>query len=150
MRSLAIAAECLTARNEQEEVLQILSRIKKETGWRVDFLFKELKETWGWQPDPSQPPESTQPPPTSLLTTTLLNHAPSTVAPPPGFAPNASQFQPLQNPAGMVPVQRPRRYPMLNPLQAATALEFTTQAPHPYYPHYVSAPQQTSERHIYL
>ena len=48
LRSLAIAAECLVSRREQEEVLQIFDRIRKETGWRVAFLHKELKEKWGW------------------------------------------------------------------------------------------------------
>lgn len=48
LRSLAIAAECLIARHEQEEVLQIFDKIEKETGWRIGFLHKELKEKWGW------------------------------------------------------------------------------------------------------
>ncbi|OCK78946.1 hypothetical protein K432DRAFT_300879 [Lepidopterella palustris CBS 459.81] len=48
LRSLAIAAECLTSRREQEEVLQIFDKIRQETGWRVGFLNNELKEKWGW------------------------------------------------------------------------------------------------------
>ena len=48
LRSLAIAAECLNDRREQEEVLQIFEKISKETGWRIGFLHKELKEKWGW------------------------------------------------------------------------------------------------------
>jgi len=48
LRSLAIAAECLTSRREQEEVLQIFDKIRQETGWRVGFLHGELKEKWGW------------------------------------------------------------------------------------------------------
>ena len=51
IRSLAIAAECLTSRREQEEVLTIFEKIRKETGWRVSFLNKELKEKWGWNND---------------------------------------------------------------------------------------------------
>lgn len=51
IRSLAIAGECLTSRREQEEVLTIFEKIRKETGWRVAFLFKELKEKWGWNND---------------------------------------------------------------------------------------------------
>lgn len=53
IRSLAHAAECLTDRREQEEVLQIFTKINKETGWRINFVFKELKEKWGWRDDPS-------------------------------------------------------------------------------------------------
>ncbi|PSK59432.1 Transcriptional activator protein UGA3 [Elsinoe australis] len=51
LRSLAHAAECLTDRREQEEVLQIFTKINKETGWRIAFVFKELKERWGWKDD---------------------------------------------------------------------------------------------------
>ncbi|KAG0652776.1 Zinc finger transcription factor 37, partial [Hyphodiscus hymeniophilus] len=49
LRSLAIAAECLVERREQEEVLDIFEKIRKETGWKVGFLHKELKLKWGWQ-----------------------------------------------------------------------------------------------------
>jgi len=48
IRSLAIAAEGLVSRREQDEVLTIFDKIRKETGWRVAFLHKELKEKWGW------------------------------------------------------------------------------------------------------
>lgn len=48
LRSLAIAAECLTDRREQEEVLQIFDKIRQETGWRVGFVNTELKQRWGW------------------------------------------------------------------------------------------------------
>ncbi|WPH04411.1 Hypothetical protein R9X50_00730200 [Acrodontium crateriforme] len=53
IRSLAHAAEPLTDRREQEEVIQIFERINKETGWRIGFVYKELKERWGWQEEPS-------------------------------------------------------------------------------------------------
>lgn len=49
LRSLAIAAECLVVRREQEEVLEIFEKIRTETGWKVGFLHKELKTKWGWQ-----------------------------------------------------------------------------------------------------
>lgn len=48
IRSLAHAAEVLTERKEQEEVLTIFDKINKETGWRIGFVYKELKEKWGW------------------------------------------------------------------------------------------------------
>ncbi|KAF2645370.1 hypothetical protein P280DRAFT_118176 [Massarina eburnea CBS 473.64] len=54
LRSLAIAAECLTERRAQEEVLQIIDKIRQETGWRVGFLNKELQETWGWSEQQNQ------------------------------------------------------------------------------------------------
>lgn len=49
IRCLAIAGEHLTIRREQEEVLDIFERIKKEAGWRVDFINDDLREKWGWQ-----------------------------------------------------------------------------------------------------
>lgn len=51
IRSLAVAAECLTDPNEQTEIISILEKIKKETGWRIDFLKPELKKKWGWTDD---------------------------------------------------------------------------------------------------
>jgi hypothetical protein len=48
IRCLAIAAEFLNVRREQEEVLEIFDKIKKETGWRVTFLHEDLKKSWGW------------------------------------------------------------------------------------------------------
>lgn len=53
IRGLAHAGEVLTLRHEQEEVLQIFSRINTETGWRVGYVYGELKEKWGWNEGPS-------------------------------------------------------------------------------------------------
>jgi len=53
LRSLAIAAECLTVRREQEEVLQLFIRIHKETGWRIGFIPKDLAKSWGWTSEPN-------------------------------------------------------------------------------------------------
>ena len=48
IRCLAVAGEHLTVRREQEEVLHIFDKIKKEAGWRVQFIHDDLKEKWGW------------------------------------------------------------------------------------------------------
>ncbi|ETN41841.1 uncharacterized protein HMPREF1541_03778 [Cyphellophora europaea CBS 101466] len=48
IRCLAVAGENLTVKREQEEVLDIFDKIKKETGWRVAFINDALKEKWGW------------------------------------------------------------------------------------------------------
>jgi hypothetical protein len=48
LRSMAIAAEVLTVRDEQEEVLRIFEKVRKETGWNIGFLRGELEERWGW------------------------------------------------------------------------------------------------------
>ncbi|KAK4574703.1 hypothetical protein LTR86_001544 [Recurvomyces mirabilis] len=53
LRSLAHAAEILTDRREQEEVLQIFDKINKETGWRIGFVYEDLKKKWGWNEGPS-------------------------------------------------------------------------------------------------
>lgn len=53
LRSLHHAAEVLDKREEQDEVLQIFDKINKETGWRIGFVYKDLKEKWGWNEDAS-------------------------------------------------------------------------------------------------
>ncbi|KAI9668071.1 MAG: hypothetical protein M1821_000891 [Bathelium mastoideum] len=74
LRSLAIAAEVLTVRREQEEVLQIFEKITKETGWRISFVFKELKEKWGWDEARPQPPPAA---PQQMTNAALMNGAAS-------------------------------------------------------------------------
>lgn len=66
LRSIAIAADCLTRRDAQEEVLNIVDKIRTETGWRVGFINDELKEKWGWnkqEQQPAQPPQQQAPAP---------------------------------------------------------------------------------------
>nr|OQO25360.1 hypothetical protein B0A51_09933 [Rachicladosporium sp. CCFEE 5018] len=53
IRSLAHAGEVIKDRREQEEILTIFEKINKETGWRIGFVYKELKERWGWQEEVS-------------------------------------------------------------------------------------------------
>lgn len=48
IRILAIAAECLDTRESQEEILQTIDKIDKETGWRISFLKSELQAKWKW------------------------------------------------------------------------------------------------------
>lgn len=48
IRCTAIAAEVLVDRYEQEEVLQILDKTQKDTGWKIDFISRHLKSKWGW------------------------------------------------------------------------------------------------------
>lgn len=43
----------MTDRRQQEEVLEIFEKIHKETGWKIGFVYKELKEKWGWDEEPS-------------------------------------------------------------------------------------------------
>ena len=48
IRSLAHAAEVLTNRAEQEEAIRVFEKIGKATGWRIGFVYEDLKEKWGW------------------------------------------------------------------------------------------------------
>ena len=48
LRSIHHAGECISLRPEQEEVLTILNKIHKETGWRVKFIEDDLIKNWGW------------------------------------------------------------------------------------------------------
>jgi hypothetical protein len=55
IRSTANAAAILTERSEQEEVLQILETVGRETGWRLAHVLDTLKVQWGWVPPPQRP-----------------------------------------------------------------------------------------------
>ncbi|CAJ0550606.1 Ff.00g105360.m01.CDS01 [Fusarium sp. VM40] len=48
IRCLAIAAAVLTNELEQAEALDILERINKLNGWRLDVVAMGLKRIWGW------------------------------------------------------------------------------------------------------
>ena len=54
LRSLAHAGECLVNRAEQEEVITIVNKIHKETGWRIQFVIDELIKKWGWNEQQQQ------------------------------------------------------------------------------------------------
>ena len=42
-------------RREQDEVIEIFERIKKEAGWRVGFIIDDLREKWGWNSSVGSP-----------------------------------------------------------------------------------------------
>lgn len=130
IRSLAIAAECLTDRREQEEVLQIFDKIRQETGWRVGFVNTELKQRWGWETAQTQEQQQQQQQTNGQAQDTDL----------------AYQQQPLQQNRVVVqqmtssslppPIIQPRRPPAFgNPLLVA---DFSMPQ-HPYQTHYVPA-----------
>ncbi|KAF7903446.1 uncharacterized protein EAF01_006495 [Botrytis porri] len=128
LRSLAIAAECLVVRREQEEVLTIFEKIRKETGWRVGFLHKELKTKWGW-PDETTPQQQMMPQVNSL-----------------------SQFFPSNTPAptsNLPPAPARPSIPsgILNPLLKTADFSLPN---HPYQQHY-QPPNTTNQfTHTYL
>jgi hypothetical protein len=142
LRSLAIAAECLQTKREQEEVLQIFDKIRQETGWRVGFLHNELKEKWGWN---NQPQEQAQPQQQNMSLhnqngnmqyqqQVTLQQQQQVLAPVP-LPPAAPAQQRPRPPAGI-----------LNPLMAQADFSLTQ---HPYQSYYVAPnpmqPQATSQ-----
>ncbi|KAI1123430.1 hypothetical protein F5Y10DRAFT_53902 [Nemania abortiva] len=48
IRSLVIVSEVLTEYAEQQEVVTILERINRETGWKLAAVITGLKKRWGW------------------------------------------------------------------------------------------------------
>jgi len=126
LRSLAIAAECLVVRREQEEVLEIFEKIRKETGWKVGFLHKELKVKWGW-PSEELPPSMG------------------------GLQPSLAQFFP-HNPQSTIsnmppaPTMAPRASSgILNPLLKSADFSLPN---HPYQTHYMPPAHTQNHNHF--
>ncbi|KAL9098184.1 MAG: hypothetical protein Q9163_006107 [Psora crenata] len=79
LRSLAIAGECLTDRDEQDEVIGIFEKICQQTGWRIGFIFDALRKKWGRtddipQQNPGYPSSTTAlPPPPKMPPMGIVN-----------------------------------------------------------------------------
>ncbi|KAM3069452.1 hypothetical protein ACMFMF_008669 [Clarireedia jacksonii] len=135
LRSLAIAAECLVVRREQEEVLDIFEKIRKETGWKVGFLNKELKEKWGW-PDEAAQQQQMMSQASSLSQffppTTQASAPPSSIPPPP---PPPQPSRPMM-PSGI-----------LNPLLKTADFSLPN---HPYQQYYQPPNTTNQYTHTYL
>ncbi|DAA72930.1 TPA_exp: Uncharacterized protein A8136_4855 [Trichophyton benhamiae CBS 112371] len=142
IRCLIIAAECLVNRVSQEQVLDIMDKILKETGWKIGPLQQELVQKWGWnvktegQPMPQDQhqhqhshQQHQQPAMTSIPTT-------STAAGPMNMNPSL-----LPPEVGLVPPRPAIPQGIVNPMMAAA--DFNA-ANHPYQNHYV-APQNTPQ-----
>ncbi|EED22971.1 C6 transcription factor (ArcA), putative [Talaromyces stipitatus ATCC 10500] len=128
IRTLAIAAECFVTREAQQEVLQIIDKIIKETGWRISFLKTELQAKWGWN---TSAPGSNA----NIMTT-----ATTTTNTPISSIDNGSLPNPTtgSNSNGSTPPGRSRLLSgIINPLMATADFSM---ANHPYQDHYV-APQ---------
>ena len=134
IRCLAIAAECLNVRREQEEVLTMFEKIQHETGWRVDFLRPELKKKWGWDVEENypQPPQQQQMPPAVMSTPPMYDfyQQQATSLPPAPTIPPVPAI-----PRGIV-----------NPLMRTADFNAPT---HPYQNYYV-APSQHHHNNHYL
>ncbi|KAF8241606.1 hypothetical protein K440DRAFT_641795 [Wilcoxina mikolae CBS 423.85] len=140
LRSLATAAECLTDRREQEEVLDIFTKIRKETGWRVNFVLKELRESWGWE----------------VVEPTLMQQSVPAALNQHRNQPQYSQFQPQQQEIELWQQQHQHQqereqlqhqHQHQHHRRLVNPLELNSHA-HPYHPHYVSAPQEHHQYHV--
>lgn len=133
LRSLAIAAECLIDRREQEEVLEIFEKIRKETGWKVGFLNKELRAKWGWQHEDAQqgmvPPQSSGSSLGQFFPSTNIQNGGSSLPP--------------------APPQPPRPMPsgILNPLLKTADFSLPN---HPYQQYYQPPNHHNSFAHTYI
>jgi len=97
LRSLHVAGECLVIRREQEEVLEIFDKIRKETGWKVDFIFQELRAKWNWQAEDNGQQSNAQLSSLSQFFPTTSQGPNSSLppAPPPASRPPAGILNPL-------------------------------------------------------
>jgi hypothetical protein len=129
IRSLATAAECLVVRREQEEVLEIIDKIRKETGWKVGFLNKELRAKWGWGSEETTQQQMAAHP-------NLLAH----------FLPTTTQAPTTSLPPAPPPA-RPMPGGILNPLLKAADFSLPN---HPYQQYYQPPNQQNQFAHNYL
>lgn len=58
IRSLAIAGAVLRDPREQDEVLVMVKRIYRMTGWNLKGVVGELRRAWGWDPPIDVPPSA--------------------------------------------------------------------------------------------
>jgi hypothetical protein len=139
IRSLAVAAECLTNRHEQEEVVRIFDKIKQETGWRVGSVVQELQRKWGWPDSAAQQPQQTTQAP--QVQTTQQPLPPVAVAPPPPqMSAYPQQTQPLLQPPPQALVQPVRTVAPTTPARLQNPLlgaDFAMPQ-HPYHNWYVA------------
>jgi hypothetical protein len=128
---LAIGAECLTDPTEQEEVLNILQKIKKETGWRIDFLMPELKKKWGWNDGYLQQQQQTPP---------MMQSPPMDFQ----YTPQSQTSLPPAPPIAPMQHQIPRG--IVNPLMRTA--DFNAPS-HPYQNYYVAPNQHHNDAHYF-
>lgn len=127
LRSIHHAGECLVSRPEQEEVLTIVNKIHKETGWRIQFIIDDLIKRWGWNDQDNFQQQQQQ--------------MPNLMGQQPGMIPNyASQFQ--QTSTSLPPAPPIKSMPkggMVNPMLVKADF---AQPIHPYQNYYVAPNHQ--------
>ncbi|QGA14140.1 hypothetical protein EYB26_001793 [Talaromyces marneffei] len=133
IRCLAIAGECLVAREAQEEVLQIIDKIIKETGWRIAFLKPELQAKWGWNTSAPTNTNNSNITTTTTPTTSLsMDNGTLPTPNPPTVIPTTAST-PTPPPAATARSRFPPG--IINPLMATADFSMPN---HPYQEHYVA------------
>ena len=128
LRSVHHAGECLVSRPEQEEVLTIINKIHKETGWRIQFIIDDLVKRWGWSDQDSFQQQQQQQMPNLLgqQSGLIQNY-------PPQFQQTSTTLPPAQ------PMKSMMKPGILNPILAKADFG---QPVHPYQNYYVAPNSQ--------
>ena len=119
IRSLATAGAVLDDRAEQAEVIVILERISKETGWRLQNVVADLKKTWGWhtETDDISPTNTTSSSRTPSFFSLLHSHSQSQTAHPhPHHTPRPHHHQGMLGPSAPSSSSVATTRPNVNPL----------------------------------
>jgi hypothetical protein len=143
LRSLAVAAEALTVRREQEEVFQMFNRIKRETGWRMTYIYNELPGKWGWDPATQSANVHAH----NLSLQSPSNSIPSSQAPvltSPSILHHQNSVTQNGSPSHSLSSTLPLPQPLLNPQHHHQP---TTLSPHQYQQHQPSASSSVMQPH---
>ncbi|KAB5540223.1 C6 zinc finger domain-containing protein [Coniochaeta sp. 2T2.1] len=104
IRSLTIASSVLTNPDEQKEVLSILDRIHKDTGWKLGSVLAELKKAWGWREPGAAGNNQGTGTGTGTGTGVLSGLAMAPLAPPPGQQQGGGAAAQALNPVAPRPI----------------------------------------------
>ena len=128
LRSIHHAGECLISRPEQEEVLTIVNKIHKETGWRIQFIIDDLIKTWRWNEQDNFQQQQPQ--------------MPNLMAQTPGLVQNyAPQFQPT--PPSLPSAPAGRKGGLINPVLAKADFGLPV---HPYMQYWIPPLRKEEEK----
>ena len=121
---------------EQREIISILEKIHKETGWKIDFLKPELKKKWGWNEDYLRQQQQQQHQMSSMLHSPPMDYQYQQQQP-------VAPLPPAPAPAPALP-QIPRG--IVNPLMRTADFNAPT---HPYQSYYVAPNHNHNANHYF-
>ena len=134
LRCIHHAGECLISRPEQEEVLTIVNKIHKETGWRIQFIIDDLIKRWGWNDPDNFHQQQPQMP-------NIMGQQPNVVQ---EYAPQYQQ--PLTSLPPAPPIISMPKSGMVNPILARADFAHPV---HPYQNYYVAPNHPTQHYNQY-